>query len=249
MHSAPGTRTQRLADAPASSRIHIDWDGIAPTSWYARVGQKLLDLAVGIVVIPLAILPLAAISLANWASFGDWRKILFIQARVGYRGRVFWIYKFRTMTDATESNMDSWSNGGDMKRVTKFGKLLRSTHIDEFPQLINVVLGDMAFIGPRPEMLEIETWAAEHIEGFSERLAMRPGLTGYAQITQGYTGRDIDAYREKLAINQYYRRNQTLKTDIEILLRTACWVMRGKGWDWKLQAATATEEDRETGAA
>jgi len=249
MPSDSDTPTQHLAGAPPSSRSQIDWEALAPTSWYSRSGRKLLDFSIACVVMPLAVLPVTMVGIANWAAFRDWREILFIQARVGYRGRVFWIYKFRTMRDAEDGNISSWSSGGDMSRVTTFGRFLRGTHLDELPQLINVFLGDMAFIGPRPEMLEIETWAAEHIEGFSERLAMRPGLTGYAQIMQGYTGRDIKAYRAKLELNEHYRCNQSLRMDLEILLRTAWWILRGKGWSWRRQAATAAQDERQSGVA
>ena len=90
----------------------------------------------------------------------------------------------------------------------------------------------MSFIGPRPEMVDIEYWAAKEIPGFSQRLAIRPGLAGLAQITQGYTGHDVGAYSEKLDINLAYMDGMSFLLDAKIVLGTAVWMVRGKGWSW-----------------
>ena len=211
----------------------IDWEQECPRSFYARHGHRALDLVLLTIALPLAAIPAFAIALVNAVVFGDPRQILFVQERVGFRGKRFAIYKFRTMRAARESSMDSWTQGQDTLRVTRFGRFLRNAHLDELPQLLNVLKGDMSFIGPRPEMVEIEDWAASRVPGFSRRLALRPGISGYAQITQGYTGCDEEAYAEKLAINEHYLRTISLRTDLEIVLRTIVWMMRGKGWDWK----------------
>jgi lipopolysaccharide/colanic/teichoic acid biosynthesis glycosyltransferase len=119
------------------------------------------------------------------------RRVLFAQTRVGWRGRLFVLYKFRTMVDGP---------GDDRARVTRFGRLLRNTHLDELPQLWNVLRGEMCLVGPRPEMLATERWAAERCPEFVERLVLPPGSPGCAQITQGYTDEgDEAAYREKVA--------------------------------------------------
>jgi len=130
--------------------------------------------------------------------------------------------KFRTMVDGA---------GDDRERVTRFGRFLRNTHLDELPQFWNVLRGDMCLVGPRPEMLATERWAAEHCPEFAERLVLRPGLTGLAQVTQGYTREgDVRAYREKVAWNLRYRERLSLTGDCAILMRTALWMLRGRGW-------------------
>jgi lipopolysaccharide/colanic/teichoic acid biosynthesis glycosyltransferase len=141
------------------------------------------------------------------------------------------------MHDAPEGNFCAW-RGGDKARVTAFGRLLRSTHLDELPQIINILQGEMSFIGPRPEMLEIESWAGDNIPGFEARLAIKPGITGLAQISQGYTGCDVPAYTEKLNICLDYMRRMSPWLDIQIIFGTVIWMLKGKGWHWKAQEQT-----------
>lgn len=220
------------------------WEALLPSRWYARRGHRWLDRALLLVVLPAALPVLAVIALANLCVFRDPRRVLFLQPRVGWRGEVFLIWKFRTMKEAEGSILDSWSTGGDRLRVTRLGRLLRNTHLDELPQLVNILRGEMSFIGPRPEMVEVEEWAASEVPGFSERLALRPGVAGLAQVTQGYTGRDADAYAEKLEINRRYMHDISLRLDLEIVLRTAIWMLRGKGWDWKPAEADGSDAAR-----
>ncbi|MBK7874829.1 MAG: sugar transferase [Planctomycetes bacterium] len=215
----------------------IDWDTALPRGFYARRGRAWLDLAlVAGACVPVLVLG-TLVAAANLCCFRDPRKVLYVQPRVGHRGRVFHILKFRTMREPRRSAHDSWSSGEDGARVTSLGRFLRSTHLDELPQFVNILRGEMSFIGPRPEMVEVESWANEHVPGFARRLVLRPGITGYAQITQGYTGRSVEAYAEKLAINDHYLGRLSLATDLGILARTALWMVRGRGWQWREQAA------------
>lgn len=227
-------RHSETHSAPAPRSCSTNWESLEPRGFYARRGRKLLDAT----LLVLTIAPLAAlfviVALVNLLYFRDPRRILFVQKRIGRRGRPFRIYKFRTMRSRRFSELDSWVHGYDREHVTLLGTFLRSTHLDEVPQILNILKGEMSFIGPRPEMVEIEAWASEHIEGFSRRLALQPGLTGYAQITQGYTGRSIEAYSEKLDINERYRENYSLALDLEILARTAVWLLCCRGWNWKV---------------
>lgn len=231
---APSERPQRQSAREARpNRERIDWDALEPRGAYARVGRPLLQgLLVVMTLVPIAVLGVLVGAL-NLAYFRDPRAVFYVQPRVGRRGRVFRLYKFRTMRDAPDGAHASWASGGDVARVTWLGRFLRNSHLDELPQILNILRGEMCFIGPRPEMVEIEQWAAEHVEGFSNRLVLTPGITGYAQITQGYTGRQVEAYAEKLALNELYRRELSLKTDLAILARTAVWMVRGKGWRWQ----------------
>ncbi len=217
-----------------AARIH--WELLEPRGSYARRVRPVLNAAVLLALLPPALVLSVAIALVNTIVFLDPRKVFYVQPRVGRRGRLFRLVKFRTMTEPRDSAFRSWGQG-DKRRVTAFGRLLRNTHFDELPQLWNVLCGDMNMIGPRPEMLEVEEWACRHVPGFMERLAIRPGLTGRAQITQGYTGQDVDAYAEKLRINREYLRNLSLLADLDIVLRTAVWMLRGRGWSWNRGAS------------
>jgi len=198
-----------------------EWERLVPPGLYARHLRTALLLVASLPLVPLALLFALPIACANLWIHGP-RRVFFAQLRVGWRGRIFVLYKFRTMRD--------WP-GDDRARVTRFGRFLRNTHLDELPQLWNVLCGDMCLIGPRPEMISTERWAARHVPGFSERLCLRPGLTGYAQITQGYTDDgDLSAYREKLRLNRRYRDEMGLGLDGAILARTVLWMLRGRGW-------------------
>ena len=207
-----------------------DWENIAPSGLYARHGKRLLNTLLLLATLPLALVLSLPIALINWAIFRDHRRILFSQPRIGRRGRTFSIYKFRTMRETKAENFDTWKDESDGLRVTRFGRFLRNTHLDELPQLINVLRGEMDFIGPRPEMIEIDDWACQRIADFHERNVLAPGITGFAQITHGYAGMDPVAYRQKLADDLYYKENLSLRLDLEILLRTAVWMLRGRGW-------------------
>jgi lipopolysaccharide/colanic/teichoic acid biosynthesis glycosyltransferase len=223
-----------VAARETSSQPSIDWDALAPRHAYSRIGRPMLDTALLCAVCVPALAIGAAIAVANALAFRDVRKVFFVQPRIGLRGRVFKLVKFRTMSAAPHGNFESWGRG-DHERVTPFGRFLRNAHLDELPQLINVLRGEMSFIGPRPEMLEVEQWASGHLPNFVQRLSIKPGITGLAQVTQGYTGRDVAAYAEKLAINLAYVERMSLRFDLEILARTGLWMLRGKGWDWQEQ--------------
>jgi lipopolysaccharide/colanic/teichoic acid biosynthesis glycosyltransferase len=116
----------------------------------------------------------------------------------------------------------------DDKRVTPVGKIIRTTRLDELPQLINVLLGDMSLIGPRPERPEMAQELGERIRGFHRRLGVKAGLTGLAQVLQGYPD-DVDGYRRKLGLDMLYIRKQGFALDLWIALRTIGVVLTGSG--------------------
>lgn len=202
--------------------------------FYPRLGKRTVAWLLLCLTLPAALLISLPIALVNGFLFRNPRRILFLQERIGRDGKRFWIYKFRTMREESADEFGSWRDGSDRLRVTPFGRFLRNTHLDELPQLLNVLKGEMDFIGPRPEMVDIDRWARERIEGFHERNALLPGITGYAQITQGYAGMDETAYRRKLSADRYYRDHISLALDLEILARTLVWMLRGKGWRRKV---------------
>ena len=208
---------------------------LAATAWpLALVAWRRVRPNAGLTLLALPVIALVAapVALANLVWFRDPRRILFSQERVGRHGRIFRIYKFRTMDEPRRSSFDSWSQSEDQERVTKLGRFLRNAHLDELPQLWNVLRGDMSLVGPRPEMVEVDDWARAHVPGFHRRLALTPGLTGLAQVTQGYAGRDPDAYRNKLEGDLAYLARFGLRQDCLLILRTVLWVARGRGWRW-----------------
>jgi len=217
-----GQRASPGGTAQTGSEVH---DGL-----YVRVGRPLVRLVLLVVALPPALVISLPIVAVNAFLFRSLRRVLFTQERVGRAGRVFWIVKFRTMREVPASAYDSWTSGLDRLRVTSFGRFLRNTHLDELPQLVNILRGEMDFIGPRPEMVAIHDWACEHVPGFALRNALLPGVTGLAQVIQGYAGRDEAQYRRKLALDLEYLERLSLATDLEILSRTALWMARGKGW-------------------
>jgi hypothetical protein len=134
------------------------------------------------------------------------------------------------MNETDKSDYDSWRDGNEAARVTRFGSFLRRSHLDELPQIINVLKGEMAFIGPRPEMVDVNRQIQEDLPTFYQRLAIRPGITGFAQITQGYAGNDIYAYRRKLEADLVYINDLTFQRDLGVLLVTPFWMLRLLGW-------------------
>jgi lipopolysaccharide/colanic/teichoic acid biosynthesis glycosyltransferase len=236
---APG-ETESIPDRPWE-RSFEEWEALEPRRRYARHWRTPFLYAVTLALTPLALLvglPVALIILLGQRNLD---KIFFKQERVGRRGRLFTVLKFRTMRGGADADIS------DVERVTTFGRLLRNTHLDELPQFINVLRGDMCLIGPRPEMSSIESWAAKRIPGFSERLVLSPGITGWAQITQGYAADgDAEAYSRKLSTNRAYRARLSFRMDLEILIRTVLWMLLRRGWrpegffETKIQATSAT---------
>lgn len=149
---------------------------------------------------------------------------LYSQTRLGRFGRPFTIYKLRTMRHNCERDGGpKWSNRGD-PRVTWLGSILRKTHIDELPQLINVFRGEMSLIGPRPERPEIVTALRGSISGYDRRLAVLPGVTGFAQVHLP-PDETTDCVRRKLVFDRYYVRYASFGLDLKILMLTLCKVM------------------------
>ncbi|OQY21631.1 MAG: glycosyl transferase, partial [Desulfobacteraceae bacterium 4572_35.2] len=154
--------------------------------------------------------------------------IFFRQIRVGEREVPFTIYKFRTMRqDAEKETGAVWATENDV-RITKVGKFLRKTRLDEFPQLFNVLKGEMSLVGPRPERPEFVEQLNEKIPYYPTRHFMKPGVTGWAQICYPYGASDEDAL-EKLRYDLYYIKNYTVLFDVLIILETVKVVLFGRG--------------------
>ena len=149
---------------------------------------------------------------------------LYVQERVGLNGDKFKIYKLRSMYSDAEKDGHKWAEKED-SRITKVGSIIRKTRIDELPQLINIIKGEMAIIGPRPERPEFIEEFLKEIPDFNDRLAVKPGITGWAQVNGGY---ELSP-KEKLQYDQYYIEHEGLKLDTLILFKTIKVVFTGEG--------------------
>ncbi|MBN2227065.1 MAG: sugar transferase [candidate division Zixibacteria bacterium] len=148
--------------------------------------------------------------------------------RDDYHGRPFQVIKFRTMVnDAERKSGPVWATKND-PRVTRLGRFMRKTRIDEIPQLINVLKGDMSLVGPRPERPKFVSDFAEKIPGYGVRLKVKPGITGLAQVTTGYDS-SFQSVISKLKSDGDYIRTWSIWSDIKILMRTVLVVLTGKG--------------------
>lgn len=149
---------------------------------------------------------------------------LYVQERVGLNGDKFKIYKLRSMYSDAEKDGHKWAEKED-SRITKVGSIIRKTRIDELPQLINIIKGEMAIIGPRPERPEFIEEFLNEIPDFNDRLAVKPGITGWTQVNGGY---ELSP-KEKLKYDQYYIEHENFKLDVLILFKTIKVVFTGEG--------------------
>jgi lipopolysaccharide/colanic/teichoic acid biosynthesis glycosyltransferase len=149
---------------------------------------------------------------------------LFKQERLGKNGKAFYMYKFRSMRIDAEKNGPKWADQND-DRCTRLGKFLRKCRLDELPQLWNILIGDMSFVGPRPERAYFYDEFETYIHGFRHRLAVRPGLTGLAQVVGGY---DFQP-EEKIVLDMEYIANRSVRLDLWCILKTVKLVFTHKG--------------------
>ncbi|WP_340587893.1 exopolysaccharide biosynthesis polyprenyl glycosylphosphotransferase [Erythrobacter alti] len=220
----------------ATGKIRVEhlsensFGSLLPSMSFVRF-KRVMDIALVVLLLPLLILPLAIVAfLLKIDSPGP---VFFRQHRIGYRGETFRVLKFRTMrldteVDTEEARRRKAMTGKEDPRVTKFGRFLRQTRIDELPQMFNILLGQMSWIGPRPEAIELSRWYQEEIPFYDYRHIVRPGITGWAQVNQGHvTGlSDID---DKLQYDFYYIKNFSYWLDFLILARTVQVVFTGHG--------------------
>jgi exopolysaccharide biosynthesis polyprenyl glycosylphosphotransferase len=181
--------------------------------WTKRVFDLFAAVTAFLVVVPL--LPVIALIVRTTPG-----PIIYRQTRLGEGGRPFTIYKFRTMSaDAEATGRPQWCVDGD-ERVTRVGRLLRRTHLDEIPQLWNVFTGDMSIVGPRPERPEFVRMLEREMPFWSRRLLIKPGVTGWAQVSSGYSA-DCASCADKLSYDLWYIRHRSLAVDLAVCLRTA----------------------------
>lgn len=189
--------------------------------------ERIFDLVSSFLILmltwPVMLLTMLAIKLEE----GKDAPLFYKQTRVGFNGRLFDVLKFRSMRQDAEKKGAVWAQQND-PRVTKVGAFIRKYRIDELPQVLNVFLGEMAFVGPRPERPEFVKGLSEKIPYFSERHRVKPGITGWAQICYPYGASDEDA-EQKLQYDLYYVKNHNLLLDLIILIQTVEVVLFGRG--------------------
>lgn len=186
-----------------------------------RAIDLLISIAFLIIAFPIGIIISIAIALNSKGP------VFYIQERVGENQKLFNLFKFRTMLSDAEKGNPVWAEEND-SRKTSIGKILRKTRMDELPQLINIIKGNMSLIGPRPEREFFVKILTENIPFYSLRFSVKPGLTGWAQVIYKYGASEKDAL-EKLQYELYYIKNMSLFLDLKILLKTIRIVLFGMG--------------------
>ena len=194
-------------------------------SRFHRILKRIADIVLSIVGLVLSIVPMALTALAVWLESG--RPVLYRQERVGQHGRVFTLFKFRSMRVDAEGATPVWARQRD-SRVTTVGRFIRLTRLDELPQFWNVLRGDMSFVGPRPERPYFVEMLTEEIPFYHERHAVKPGLTGWAQVKYRY-GSSIEDATEKLRYDLYYVKHLSVIFDLTIVFDTFKVIVSGKG--------------------
>lgn len=193
--------------------------------WQAQI-KRAIDICMSLLVLGLgAPLWLAIVLLIRLTSPG---KAMYSQERIGQYGKPFTIYKFRSMyIDAEKRSGPQWATKND-PRITPVGRFVRKTRIDEIPQFINVLKGEMSLVGPRPERAFFIEQLKKEIPWYVQRIKMKPGITGWAQVKHKYDT-SIEDVKQKVIYDLYYFENMSLMLDIKIIIRTLWVVLVGKG--------------------
>lgn len=219
--------------APVSGALDLETvDSLAVTRAASAIAhndisvfKRLVDIvaSLGLVICLAPVLLVTALAI-KLESKGP---ILYRQKRVGYQGRVFEVFKFRSMVNDAERDGPQYAAVGD-SRVTRVGRIIRRLRIDEIPQTLNVLRGEMSFVGPRPERPEFVTDLEKAIPHYHERHLVKPGITGWAQVKYEYAA-TVEGAREKLRYDLYYIRHFTPFLDLLIILMTVRVALFGVG--------------------
>ena len=219
----------------ATGKVRIEhlsensFGSLLPNMSYVRA-KRLVDILLVLALSPILLLPLLLVALAIRSETPG--PALFRQKRIGYRGKPFHVIKFRTMHVRAEASdegacSDAMTKEND-QRITPLGRFLRRTRIDELPQMINILRGEMSWIGPRPEAIALARWYEMEIPFYAYRHIVRPGISGWAQVNQGHVTQ-LGEVDDKLQYDFYYIMNFSYWLDILILLKTIRIVLSGYG--------------------
>lgn len=216
-------QTSLDTEIKSNNELEINKDKFGNKKYFYEIYKRILDIVSSLLglIIGLPIMIVVAIII----KVEDRGPIFYTQERLGKNEKKFLVYKMRSMrVDAEKHSGAQWAQKDD-PRVTKIGKFIRKTRIDEIPQLFNILKGDMSLIGPRPERPELTYEFNKEIPGFIDRLYIKPGLTGLAQVNGGY---DISP-KDKLKWDIIYIRNRSLYMDIKIIFKTVGVIFTGDG--------------------
>ena len=196
---------------------------VLPSNLYLRIKRVADLMLVAVLALPVALVVAAAAVFIRIESRGP---VFFTQPRMGYRGRTFRIYKLRSMHVGAAPGLDYTAHGDS--RITRVGRFIRKYRIDELPQIINIAKGEMSWIGPRPEAITLAEWYATYIPFYIYRHAVRPGISGWAQVNQGNVA-EVEAAAKKLQYDFYYIKNFSPWLDLLIVLKTLRTIVTGFG--------------------
>jgi lipopolysaccharide/colanic/teichoic acid biosynthesis glycosyltransferase len=189
------------------------------------INKRIFDIILSLLLLPL--LFTTGVILLVFNLFFNQGKLFFIQKRMGKNCELFFAIKFRTMRSVKEITR-KYDDPIETNRITPLGKFLRKMRIDELPQILNVLVGDMSLIGPRPDYYVHALEYLENVEGYRERHAIRPGITGLSQIRLGYA-ESLEETSKKTSLDNYYIQNLGYTIELKIILNTILIILRGIG--------------------
>lgn len=196
--------------------------GELPAKTGYRIGKRIFDFLVALTMLCLLIVPMIFIGIIVWIDTKAFP--LYMQTRLGLNEKAFTLVKFRSMRADAEKNGAQWAAADD-PRITRFGRILRATRMDELPQLWNILLGQMSFVGPRPERPEFYDAFDTYIDGFRQRMLVKPGLTGHAQVNGGYELLP----EEKIVFDLEYIKKRSFGFDMKCIFKTIAVIFKREG--------------------
>ncbi|MDA9005730.1 sugar transferase [Amylibacter sp.] len=189
------------------------------------INKRIFDISVSLLLLPLLFIIVIILPFINY--FSNSGRLFFIQERMGKNCEVFHAIKFRTMVSVKEITR-KYDDPIETNRITFFGKFLRKSRIDELPQILNVLKGDMSLIGPRPDYYVHALEYLKSVKGYRDRHDIRPGITGLSQIRLGYA-EGLEATAKKVSIDNYYIQNLGYIIELKIIVNTIITIIRGIG--------------------